>query len=72
MWDYTMSVTNEHTYFQTLLRLQGKRVMVGLRDSGKRITGELTNVMFDSFLVREANSSVVVAFDNVLFLDPIE
>ena len=58
--------------FRSLIALVGKEVEVGLRSSGEKLTGTVSYTMFDSFLIRTGNTRRVIAFSDILFLDPVQ
>jgi hypothetical protein len=67
-----MAGVSENSLFHSLLAIQGREVELTKKSNGQLIRGILANVMFDSCLIQSSKSSVVVAFSDLLYLDPVD
>ena len=63
--------TSEQELFEGYLKLVGKSVAVGLRSTGEQLRGRISNTMFDSFLLQLSNTSRVIGFRDVLYVEPL-
>ena len=66
-----MSARDEKTIFSNLIRLIGKQVEVGVAASGEKLRGQVSNAMFDSFILCTESGKRIIRFDDILFLDEI-
>lgn len=56
-------------FYEDILQLQNREVEVLLR-GGTRLSGKITNTMFDSFIVEAAGKKSIVRFQDVAELLP--
>ena len=64
-------MSNIDKIFRDLISLVGKEVDVGLVSTGEKLRGTVTYTMFDSFLLRVGGEKKVIAFADILYLDPV-
>ena len=57
--------------FEQLVELVGRKVEVGVKSTGKVLTGKVAYTSFDSFLLELNGNRTIVRFCDLLFLNPL-
>lgn len=66
-----MEAMGTQEIYQQILHLVGREIEVGLRGNGAILRGKVIYTMFDSFLIDVKGKPNVIAFENIMFLQPV-